>query len=91
MSQDEETRNGRSRAPEIVFIVEDAIEGGYTAYALGQSIVTEAETWDELQAMVRDAVHCHFDADEVPPVIRLHFIRGTEPFALERSGGSCAK
>jgi hypothetical protein len=75
MSQDEQTRNGHAPAPEIVFIVEDAIEGGYTAYALGQSIVTEAETWDELQAMVRDAVHCHFDADEVPPVIRLHFVR----------------
>jgi hypothetical protein len=56
-------------------MVEEAIEGGYTAYALGQSIITEAATWDELQAIVRDAVHCHFDAEEVPAVIRLHFVR----------------
>jgi len=25
--------------------------------------------------MVRDGVHCHFDSDDVPPVIRLHFVR----------------
>jgi len=60
---------------EIVFMVEDAMEGGYTAYALGHSIITEAATWDELQAMVRDAVHCHFDSEDVPPVIRLHLVR----------------
>jgi hypothetical protein len=72
MTKDEEARNGHPGAPETVFIVEDAIEGGYTAYALGQSIVTEAPTWDELQAMVEDAVHCHFDPEEVPPMIRLH-------------------
>ena len=45
---------------EIVFLVEDAPEGGLLARALGHSIYTEAETYEELRAQVRDAVHCHF-------------------------------
>jgi hypothetical protein len=60
---------------EIIFAVDEAPEGGYTAHALGYSIVTEADSWDELQAMVRDAVHCAFEEGQVPPVIRLHFVR----------------
>ena len=60
---------------EIIFNVEDAPEGGYTAVALGYSIVTEADTLTELREMVRDAVRCHFDEGESPSVIRLHFVR----------------
>jgi hypothetical protein len=60
---------------EIVFTVEEAPEGGYTARALGFSIFTEAETLEALHASVRDAVHCHFDEAERPQVIRLHFVR----------------
>jgi hypothetical protein len=60
---------------EIIFAVDEAPEGGYTAHALGYSIVTEADTWEELQGMVRDAVHCAFQEGEVPPVIRLHLVR----------------
>jgi hypothetical protein len=60
---------------EIVFIAEEAPEGGYTARALGFSIFTEAETLDGLHANVRDAVHCHFDEADRPQVIRLHFVR----------------
>lgn len=60
---------------EITFIVEDAVEGGYTAHALGESIVTEADTIEELHAMVRDAVDCHFEPDQKPKIIHLHFIR----------------
>ena len=48
-------------AKEIIFLVEDAPEGGYTAQALGSSIFTEADTWEELKQSVRDAVQCHFD------------------------------
>ena len=47
---------------EIIFNVEEAPEGGYTAQALGHAIFTEADTLYELRAMVRDAVLCHFDA-----------------------------
>jgi hypothetical protein len=46
---------------EIIFFVEPDPEGGYTARALGYSIFTEADTWDELKAAVQDAVRCHFE------------------------------
>jgi hypothetical protein len=36
------------------------------------SIVTEADTWEELRANVREAVLCHFDEGKAPAVIRLH-------------------
>jgi len=60
---------------EIIFLVEQAPEGGFTARAVGQSIFTEAETPEELHAQVRDAVRCHFDASTAPKLIRLHFVR----------------
>jgi len=60
---------------EVIFVVEEAPEGGFTARALGVSIVTEADTLVELHAQVRDAVQCHFDDGWAPKVIRLHFVR----------------
>ncbi|MFL7811461.1 MAG: 2-oxoisovalerate dehydrogenase [Anaerolineae bacterium] len=60
---------------EVLFLVEEADEGGYTARALGQSIFAEADTWDELKEAVRDAVRCHFDPAERPDLIRLHVVR----------------
>ncbi len=56
---------------EVIFMVEEAPEGGYTARALGESIFTEAEDLGELQAQVRDAVLCHFEEEERPKLIRL--------------------
>ncbi|AYL99228.1 type II toxin-antitoxin system HicB family antitoxin [Mucilaginibacter celer] len=60
---------------EIFFLVEDAIEGGYNARAMGESIYTQGDTLDELKANIRDAVHCHFDEDKLPKMIRLHFVK----------------
>ena len=60
---------------ELIFLVEEAPEGGYTAHALGESIFTEANTVAELQANIRDAVRCHFDEGKQPKVVRLHFVR----------------
>lgn len=60
---------------EIVFLVEEAPEGGLTARALGASIFTEADDMASLYANVRDAVRCHFEPDQLPKVIRLHFVR----------------
>ena len=60
---------------EIIFVVEQAPEGGLTARALGESIFTEADSEAELRVAVQDAVHCHFDEGKSPRVIRLHFIR----------------
>ena len=62
-------------ANEVVFLVEEAPEGGYIAKALGHSIFTEAESWDELKEAVRDSVACHFSEGESPRVIRLHYVR----------------
>ncbi len=56
---------------EIIFIVEEAPEGGFSARALDVSIVTEADSRPELREAVRDAVHCHFDAENSPKLIRL--------------------
>lgn len=60
---------------EIIFLVEDAPEGGYLARALGESIFAEADDLDALHEEVREAVHCHFDESTAPSVIRLHFVR----------------
>ena len=61
---------------ELVFLIEEAPEGGYTARALGESIFTEAETWESLEEAVRDAVRCHFEQEqEQPKLLRLHYVR----------------
>ena len=60
---------------EIVFLVEEAPEGGFTARGLGASIFTEADDMTSLHANVRDAVRCHFETEQLPKVIRLHFVR----------------
>ncbi len=60
---------------ELIFLVEEAAKGGYTARALGHSIFTEADSWDELKEAVQDAVHAHFDGRERPSVVRLHAVR----------------
>jgi hypothetical protein len=60
---------------EIIFAVEESAEGGYEAHALGHSIHTEADTLEDLKAMVQDAVRCHFDDGSRPSVIRLHWVK----------------
>jgi len=62
-------------AKEVLFLVEDADEGGYVARALGYSIFTEADSWEELKQAIRDAVQCHFDEGQQPDLIRLHAVR----------------
>ena len=65
--------HGLPMSSEIIFeITEDEVDGGFTACALGHSIVTEADTWEELRSNVREAVLCHFDEGKAPAVIRLH-------------------
>ncbi len=60
---------------EIIFLVEEAPEGGYTARALGYSIYTEADTWEQLKEQVQDAVRAHFDEGKQPRVLRLHVVK----------------
>jgi hypothetical protein len=59
---------------ELVFLVEEAPEGGYTAQALGASIVTEADDLPALRTAVRDAVRCHFEPADRPKLLRLHLV-----------------
>jgi predicted RNase H-like HicB family nuclease len=76
---------------EVLFeILEDEIDGGFVATCLGHSIVTQAERVEELRAMIKDAVHCHFGdgaAGETPRIIRLHFVRD-EVLIAGRSRGT---
>jgi hypothetical protein len=59
---------------EIIFLVEDAPEGGFIARALDVSIYTDADTLDDLHGKVREAVDCHFEPADKPKIIRLHFV-----------------
>lgn len=59
---------------EIIFLVEEDMEGGYNAKALGESIFTQGETIEELRSNIRDAVDCHYDPASKPKMIRLHFV-----------------
>lgn len=66
---------------EIVFLVEESQDGGYYAQAVNHSIITQAETIEELKPMISDSVRCHFDDAEMPGLIHLH-ITHEETYAL---------
>ena len=64
---------------EIIFeVLQDEMDVGYIASALGFGIVTQGNSLEYLRANVREAVHCHFGdgvAGPMPKIIRLHFVR----------------
>ena len=64
-------------ASEIIFeVVEDELDGGYSATALGFGIHTEGESIEELRRNDREAMECYFDETmDRPNLIRLHFVR----------------
>lgn len=66
---------------EIIFIVEENSEFGYTAHALNYSIFTEADSIAELKFNIDDAIKCHFDTNELPKIVHMHFVRD-EIFAI---------
>jgi hypothetical protein len=59
---------------EIIFLVEESAEGGFEARALGASIFTEAESYEELKINIRESIKCHFETD-APRIIRIHYVR----------------
>jgi predicted RNase H-like HicB family nuclease len=60
---------------ELIFEVREAEEGGYFARALGHSIFTQGETWEELRANVLEAASSHFeDSSERPKLVQLHYV-----------------
>lgn len=60
---------------EIIFIIEDSIDGGFEAHAVGFSIFTEADNFDQLKQNIRGAVACHFEENDMPKLIRLHYVK----------------
>lgn len=60
---------------EIIFLVEEALEGGFTAKTLGESIFTEGEAIDELKTNIREAVDCHFAQENKPKLIQLYMVK----------------
>jgi hypothetical protein len=59
---------------EVIFVINESLEGGFEAEALGLSIFTEGETWTELKENIIEAVACHFD-DNVQRIVRMHFVK----------------
>jgi hypothetical protein len=57
---------------ELVFEVTQEADGGYVAEALGESIFTEADSWEALRINAREAVGAYFFDQKLPACIRLH-------------------
>ena len=74
-SDESDRKDEKMNRNEIIFEVTEAPEGGYDARALGHGVFTHGEDWDDLKEMIRDAVRCHFADDDIPGVIRLHYVR----------------
>lgn len=66
---------GANSMNEIVFEVAQEADGGFTAEALGESIFTQADGWDELKANVKEAVQAFYFDSVAPASIRLHLTR----------------
>ncbi len=61
---------------ELVFNVTQESDGGYVAVAVGESIATQGDTWDELCYMVMDATRAYFS--DCKPPDRLRFFPHAE-------------
>lgn len=60
---------------DLVFEVIQEADGGFVAECLTESIVTQADTWEELRANVKEAVEGYYFDGPKPRSIRLHLIR----------------
>ena len=60
---------------ELIFNIEEDIEGGFVAKAIGFSIFAQGESMTELRHNIRDAVQCHFEEHQMPKIIRLHIVK----------------
>ncbi|MCX6187164.1 MAG: 2-oxoisovalerate dehydrogenase [Bacteroidetes bacterium] len=66
---------------ELIFIVEESLDGGYEARSVGASIFTQGDDISDLKKQIKDAVNCHFEEDKLPKIIHLHYTKD-EVFAL---------
>ena len=69
------------KTKELIFIVEESLDGGFEARAVGESIFTEGDSIDALKKNIEEAVRCHFDEDKLPSIINLR-IQREETIAL---------
>ena len=62
---------------ELIFEVTQEDDGGFCAECLTESIVTEADTWDQLRQNVKEVVRAfYFDQPErLPASIRLRLVK----------------
>jgi hypothetical protein len=60
---------------ELVFKVGQDADGGFTAEAIGESIFTQADSWNELRANVKGAVQAFYFDSDPPTSIRLRLVR----------------
>jgi predicted RNase H-like HicB family nuclease len=60
---------------ELVFEITQESDGGFVAEALGESIITQADTWEELRTNVREAVNAFYFDRPAPSRLRLHLVR----------------
>ncbi len=60
---------------ELIFLIEEAVEGGYTTKALGESIFTEGDTLEEVKSNIKEAVECHYEEENLPKLLRLHIVK----------------
>ena len=60
---------------ELFFEVTQEADGGYVAECLNESIVTQADTWEQLRKNVQEATAANFFDRTRPASIRLHLVR----------------
>ena len=60
---------------ELIFEVTQEADGGFVAEALGESIITQADTWDEPRENVREAVQAFYFERPAPSRFRLHLVQ----------------
>ncbi len=60
---------------EIIFLIEESLDGGFEAKAVGYSIFTEGETEHEIRKNILEAVRCHFEESDLPSFINIRFLR----------------
>jgi predicted RNase H-like HicB family nuclease len=60
---------------ELVFEITQEADGGFAAEALGESIFTQGDTWDELRANVQEAVEAFYFESPKPASLRMHMVR----------------
>ncbi|MFY7734995.1 MAG: 2-oxoisovalerate dehydrogenase [Bacteroidia bacterium] len=66
---------------ELIFLVEESVDGGYEAKAIGESIFTQGEDLEDLKVQIKEAINCHFEENNMPKMVRLHFVKD-EVFAI---------